>query len=168
MRPLLPRLALLCSVLLVAGCSHYSLGTGPAVPFRTLEVEPVVNRTLLPQAPAVVTSRLREAFARDGRAQLAEAPAEAVLTVTLSGYRREVAAVREGDTGLARKFNVTLDALCTLRLTGTGKVVFENRLIQATREVFTDGGQLQAEYQVLPLLADALAAKVTRAALDVW
>jgi hypothetical protein len=168
MGPLLHRLAVLAALFLAAGCSHYSLGTGRPAPFRTLQVEPVTNRTLLPQAPALVTARLREAFARDGRTQLADAPADAVLTVTLSGYRREVAAVREGDTGLARKFNVTLDALCTLRVPGTGQVIFENRLIQATREVFTDSGQLQAEYQVLPLLADALAAKVTHASLDVW
>jgi hypothetical protein len=168
MRHLVMRVFWSATLLLAAGCSHYSLGTGRAAPFRTLHVEPVTNRTLLPQAPAVLTSRLREAFARDGRAQLADAPADAVLTVALSGYRREVAAVREGDTGLARKFNVTLDALCTLRLPASGKVLFENRLIQVTREVFTDSGQLQAEYQVLPLLADALAAKVTRATLDVW
>jgi hypothetical protein len=36
------------------------------------------------------------------------------------------------------------------------------------REAFTDSGQLQSEYQTLPLLAESLAAKVTHAALDVW
>ena len=86
----------------------------------------------------------------------------------INDYHREVAAVREGDTGLARKFNVTLGATCTLRDNRTGQALFENRSVSAVREVFTDSGQLQAEYQTLPLLADALATKVVHTALDVW
>ncbi|MDP3071592.1 MAG: LPS assembly lipoprotein LptE [Opitutaceae bacterium] len=164
---------LLCAfavVVGVGGCSHYQLGTGTAPAFRTLHVEPVANRTLLPQSQAVVATHLREAFARDARVQLANssAGAEATLSLTLVGYRREIAAVREGDTGLARKFNITLEALCTLRATQGGKIIFENRPVSATREAFTDGGQLQAEYQVLPLLAQALADKVVHTSLDIW
>jgi len=37
-----------------------------------------------------------------------------------------------------------------------------------TREAFTDGGQLQSEYQALPLIAEALAQRVALAALDTW
>ena len=156
--------------LLTAGCAHYQLGTGSQPGFQSLFVEPVANRTLVPQAQALISNQLRTGFARDARVRLVNTPtgADAVLSVALTGYRREVAAVREGDTGLARKFNVTLEATCTLRDQRTGKLIFENRPIQAVREVFTDGGQLQSEYQVLPLLAEALAAKVTHAALDVW
>lgn len=152
------------------GCSHYRLGTGGQPSFRTLHIEPVANATLLPQAQALVTARLREAFARDARVQLVNsaAGADAVLSLTINEYRREVAAVREGDTGLARKFNVTLGAVCTLRDSRTGRLLLERRTVSGAREVFADGGQLQAEYQTLPLLADVLAAKVTHAALDVW
>jgi hypothetical protein len=156
------------AALAVAGCGHYRLGTGAAPAFRTLHVAPVSNRTLLPQAQAILTTQLRESLLRDGRVQLASEGADAILTVMIVSYVREVAAVREGDTGLARKFNVTLGTLCTLRETRTGRTIFENRPIQAVREVFTDSGQQPAEYQTLPLLAEALAVKVTRAALDVW
>lgn len=160
---------LFLSVLFATGCAHYRLGTGSTPNFRTLHVAPVVNKTMLPQAQAIVSTRLRETFARDGRVALAgsENGAEAVLTVTIVDYHRDVAAVREGDTGLARKFNLTLAVLCTLT-DKTGKVIFENRPISAVREAFTDGGQLQSEYQALPLLAEALAAKVAHATLDVW
>ncbi|MBL9186162.1 MAG: hypothetical protein JNK23_01655 [Opitutaceae bacterium] len=163
-------LCALSAVLGGGGCSHYRLGTGTTPAFRTLHVEPVANRTLLPQSQAVVASHLREAFARDTRVQLANSPAgaDATLSLTLVGYRREIAAVREGDTGLARKFNITLEALCTLRDTKGGKIIFENRPVSATREAFTDGGQLQAEYQLLPLLAQALADKVVHTSLDTW
>lgn len=163
-------LPICAAVLLLTGCSNYKLGTGSAPAFRTLHVEPVANRTLLPQAQAIVSTRLRETFARDGRVGLANSAAgtDATLTVTINEYRREIAAVREGDTGLASKFNVTLGVACTLRDNRTGKVIFENRPVTATREVFTDSGQLQAEYQTLPLLAEALAGKVVHAALDAW
>ena len=160
-----------CLALLAAGgCGNYHLGTGAGPGFSTLHVEAVKNKTLVPQAQAIVSTQLRANFARDARVQLVNAPAgaEAVLSVVLTGYRRDVITVREGDTGLARKFNETLDATCTLRDQRTGKVVFENRPLSAVREVFTDSGQLQAEYQTLPLLAELLAAKVTHAVLGGW
>ena len=162
--------ALTCVLLSLAGCATYQLGTGAAPSFRTLYVEPVANKTLVPQSQPLLSTRLRESFARDARVQLAGSPnaADATLTVVINNYHREIAAAREGDTGLARKFNVTLGATCTLRDNRTGKPIFENRPILAVREVFTDSGQLQAEYQTLPLLADALALKVVHAALDVW
>lgn len=161
---------LAAALLLATGCANYQLGTGATPSFRTLHLEPVANKTLLPQAQAIVSTRLRETFARDGRVGLANTTAgtDATLSVTITDYRREIAAVREGDTGLARKFNVTLGVTCTLRDNRSGKVIFENRPLSAVREVFTDSGQLQAEYQTLPLLAEALATKVAHAALDVW
>lgn len=171
-RPLILRwcLAALTVVgLLFSGCAHYRLGTGGTLSFHTLYVEPVANKTMLPQARELVSTRIREAFARDGRVALANSPAEAdaTLTVTIVDYHRDVAAVREGDTGLARKFNLNLGVDCTLRQRD-GKTIFENHRVYATREAFTDSGQLQSEYQTLPLLADALATKITHAALDVW
>jgi hypothetical protein len=152
-----------------AGCANYQLGTGGTPSFHTVYVAPVANKTMLPQARELVTTRLREELARDGRVALANSPteADATLTVTIVDFHRDVAAVREGDTGLARKFDLTVGVDCTLR-ERSGKVWFENRRINATREAFTDGGQLQSEYQTVPLLAGELAKKITHAALDVW
>jgi hypothetical protein len=165
-RPLSPAICLL----LATGCAHYQLGTGAEPSFQTLYVEPVDNKTLLPQSQPLVSTRMREMFARDARVAIVNsaAGADATLTVVLNDYHRDIAAVREGDTGLARKFNITLGALCTLRDNRTGRAIFENRPVSAIREVFTDSGQLQSEFQTLPLLADALALKVVHAALDVW
>ncbi|MCX6956202.1 MAG: LptE family protein [Verrucomicrobia bacterium] len=158
-----------CALLVGSGCANYRLGTGTKLAFRTLYLEPVENKTLLPQARALVSTQLREAFARDPRITLVNsaADAEATLAVTITSYRRDVLTVREGDTGLARKFNVTLSTTCTLR-DRSGKALFENRPVETQREVFTDSGQLQSEYQTLPLLAESLAAKAVHAALDVW
>ncbi|MDO8541153.1 MAG: LptE family protein [Opitutaceae bacterium] len=163
-------LGLLSGLVCFSGCVHYQLGTGSRVTFRTVYVEPVVNKTLLPQSQPLLSTQLRKAFARDGRIALvnSRAAADATLTVMITDYHRDVAAVREGDTGLARKFNLTLGVACTLRDNRTGSVVFENRNVSAVRESFTDGGQLQSEYQTLPLLAESLATKVVHSALDVW
>jgi len=165
------RLALsLVALMFATSCANYQLGSGGSPTFRTLYIEPVANKTLLPQSQPLLSTQLRERFARDGRVSLgtSSADSDVTLTVVIDQYFRDVAAVREGDTGLARKFNVTIGARCTLRENRTGRLIFTNRPITAMREVFTDSGQLQAEYQTLPLLADALAAKVAHAALDIW
>lgn len=181
-RTLLRLFLVAAGLLCLPACSHYRLGTGSEAKFRTLYVEPVTNRTLLPQSRALVSTQLREALLRDGRVSLVNSAAEAdaILTVAISEYRRDVRAAREDDTGLARKFDLTLVATCTLRARG-GQAFFEHRVISAQRGAFTDSGQisaqrgaftdssqLQSEYQALPLLAEALAAKITHAALDVW
>ena len=158
------------AVMAFTGCAHYHLGTGVAPAFHTLYVEPVANQTLLPQAQALLSTHLRESFARDGRVALVNSPdaADATLSVVINDFHRNVAAARADDTGLARKFDLTLGAACTLRDRRSGKATFENRPVLARREVFTDSGQLQAEYQTLPLLTRALAEKVVHASLDVW
>lgn len=154
----------------LAGCSHYQLGTGGRAPLRTLYVEPVTNRAPVPQAEALLATQVRQAFVRDGRIELVNSPgaADAVLTIVISEYFREVAAVREDDTGLARKYNLTLGVTCTLKSQRGGPPGFERRPIRAVREAFTDGGQLQSEYQTLPLLAEVVARNVVHATLDVW
>ncbi len=170
LRPLALRLWPLAFALFCAGCSHYQLGTDAKLAFRTLYLEPVENKTLLPQARALLSTQLRETFARDGRVTLVNSPdtADATLAVTITAYRRDVLTVREGDTGLARKFNLTLTTACTLRDRRGNKALFENRPVETQRESFTDSGQLQSEYQTLPLLAESLARKISHAALDVW
>jgi hypothetical protein len=169
MRLQLSLLCLVCGILGVTGCAQYRLGTSATVGFATLYVEPVESATLLPQAQAIVSTQIREAFAKDGRVTLvntAEA-ADATLHVTLRDYRRDVASVLENDTGLARKFVLTLDVACTLS-TRKGDELFTDRIIRVQRDAFTDGGQLQSEYQAVPLLAEALAKKVVHSVLDVW
>jgi len=166
----LPVFCLLSVLLCLAGCSHYQLGTTPKLQFSTLYIEPVANKTLLPQARTVVSTQLRAAFLHDGRVTLVNSAAEAdaTLTVILTDYHRDMTVARENDTGLARKFSLTLGTTCELRDNRTGQVLFNRRAVSVQRDAFTDSGQLQAEYQVLPILADALARKICGTVLDVW
>jgi hypothetical protein len=160
----------LLGIAVLTGCSHYRLGTGQNLAFQTLYVAPVENKTMLPQAVALVSTALRDEFLRDGRVTLVNSPeqADATLTLTLSDYHRDVATVRPGDTGLARTFTLTLGATVTLHDNRAGRDLFSKRPVDAGRDAYTDSGQLQSEYQSLPLLAGALAKKISHAALDVW
>lgn len=162
--------ALLCAALALTGCSHYQLGHGGDVSFGTVFVAPVHSDVSLPQAQAILTSAVREAFSRDGRVQLAgeAGSADAVLALTVIEYRRDTTVARADDTGLARRFDLVLRARATLTNRKTGQALFTDRVLEAKRGAFTDSGQLQSEYQALPLLADDLAQAALRASLETW
>lgn len=167
-----------------SGCAHYQLGTEGKLTFHTLYVEPIKDSANVPQATALFSTQLRDALLRDGRVTLASSPesADVMLHVDLRNYGRRVATVRRDDTGLARSFDIEIEAVCTLHDNRSGQNLFERRPVNATREIFTsdaptevrDGKpifvsrQIQAEYQTLPLLASALADRVAHAVLDVW
>lgn len=163
-------LGLIGALLCFSGCAHYQLGTGGKLSFATIYIAPATNKSSVPQAQAILTTQVRTALANDGRVALASSPdnADATLEITIRDYHRTVASVQERDTGLARKFTLTLDVTCTLRDNRTQAVLFADRPISAQREAFVDGGQLQSEYQTLPLLAESLGQQIAHAVLDVW
>ena len=158
------------AAILLTACSSYQLGTGTKPKFSTLFIAPVASEAMIPQAQALVTTQLREAFIRDGRVALANSPeaADAVLRVTLTGYDRAVAVSLATDTGLARRFNVDLRAKATLTDSRTKQAWFAQRPLTAQRGVFTDSGLIPSEYQALPLLAEQLAGETVHAVLDTW
>lgn len=168
------RLALLCAVLGsllgLTACSHYQLGPQSTLRFRTLHVSLVSSEALVPQARALVTTEIREAFLKDGRVRLVDSPdsADATLVITLDHYARAMTVARPDDTGLARRFDVTLGARARLVDNQTKQDLFSARPLLARRGVFTDSGQLQSEFQGLPLLAADLANQAVKAALDTW
>lgn len=163
--------------LFFTGCSHYQLGTEGKLPFTRLYLAPVENDAAMPQAIAVFSTQLRDGFLRDSRVVIVNSPeeADATLTVSLNKMTRNVATSRADDTGLARKFEITVHALCTLRDNRTQSVLFDKRPVSAMRQVFTtptpnatESDQLQAEYNLMPQLAAALADRITHSVLDVW
>jgi Lipopolysaccharide-assembly len=172
---------LLVAVFLSEGCANYRMGAGPAPSFSSLYIAPAGNKANVPQSRELLSTMLREAFIKDGRVELVDGrgDADATLEVTLVKYRRENAANREDDNGLARKFTLHLTASCSLRDNRTGQMLFNGRMIEVQREAFTDNGlgsvpfgtsndQLQSEYNTLPFLTQVLSEKVTHAVLDVW
>lgn len=168
MRRLLPFIAVL-GMFFLGACANYQLGTSGKLAFHSLHIAPVRSETLLPQSRALVGARVREAFIRDERVAVinAEQEADAVLTLTLKSFKREATVGRKTDTQLARKFNLTLTVACDLVLKD-GTKLMDQRIVTVQREDYVDGGQLQAEYEMLPVIADKLATEVTHAVLDTW
>ena len=178
-------LAASLATLIWSGCAHYQLGTDGKLSFTTLYVAMVHDSANVPQATALFTTQIREAFLKDGRVQLSSSPetADVTLTVDLRNFDRRVATVERADTGLARSFDLDLEAVCTLVDNHTNKMLFEKRPITVTKEVFTtpaqiqrapngqpifESNQQQAEYQTMPLLAQSLGDRVAHTVLDVW
>lgn len=155
---------------LLPGCAHYRLGTGTELKFSSIYVMPVTSEALLPQARVLVATAIREALIRDGRVALADSPAQAdaVLTVVLASYGREVVVSRQDDAGRARRFDVTLQARATLANTRTKETYFTDRPLVAKRGIFTDSGLVPSEFEGLPLLAESLANETVHAVLDTW
>jgi hypothetical protein len=167
--PFLGVFAFCAFVALFQGCAHYRVGTGAELSFRTLYVAPVESEADAPQARSLVWTRLRETLLRDSRITLVGSPqeADATLVVVLKKYGRDATVSKADDTGLARKFSLTLQADCSLTLRD-GKQLFANKRVTAQKEAYVDSGQLQSEYNTLPYLADSLALSIKHAALDVW
>lgn len=169
------RLFLVCLSLVLgtglAGCGgRYQLGPGTEPGFATLHVAVVKSDALVPQSVAIVTAAIREAFIKDGRVRLVDRPdeADAVLRVVLVDYRRETTVAQPADTGLSRRYDVTLNAVATLIDQRQGRPLLTDRPLSARRGVFSDSGNIPAEAHTLPLLADRLAGEAVRAVLERW
>lgn len=169
-RRLLSFLCPLVAACLFVGCANYQLGTDAVPKFATLYVAPVRTDVLLPQARVELTTRVREAFLRDGRVRLVNSAetADAVLELVIAGYQREAVVTRSDDTGLARRFDITLQSRATLRNNRGTEPWFSDRLIEARRGAMTDDGLVPAETQLLPVLGDVLAREAVQAVLDTW
>jgi hypothetical protein len=145
------------------------LGDPATLPFATIHVAPPVNTSLAPQAAPLVGASLTRALDRSGRVKIAaDGAADALLTITLTDYRREVTAERSDDTSLARKWRVTLTAECTLARRSDGQSWFARRAVSAFDEVYVDSGLVPAESQNMSVLAERLAQEIAREVLGAW
>lgn len=157
------------AVVALAGCTSYRMGDPAQLPFTSVYIEPPLNTSSAPQAAALVGTALSRQLDRTGRvAVAASASADATVQVTLVKLTREPTISRTEDTGLARRWRVTLDAEVTLTDRRTGKDYFSRRKVSAFDEVYTDSGLVSAEYQNMPLLASRLAEAIASEITSVW
>lgn len=169
------RRSVVCCLLVAAiacgfvGCAGYKLGEPGQLPFASIHVAPPINTSLAPQAAPLLGSAVIRALDRSGRVSVArENDADARLAITITTYRREVAAERSNDTELARKWRVTLTAECTLTNRRDGQAWFSRRAVSAFDEVYVDSGLVPAEYQNMPVLTAKLAQEISSEVLGAW
>ncbi len=177
---LIATLALLATSFL-GGCKSYQFGNPAELPFKSIYIKPVSNDSFAPQAQALLSSQIREAFIRDGRAQLvtSEEAADAVLLVNLTDYNRIAAARQRNDTAVARDFDLTLTAAVSLFNQNKGDYFFQERLIAETSKAYVNDpfptagvpqaqDFLQSEYQAMPRMTRDLARKIADEVLSPW
>ncbi|MCZ6674707.1 MAG: LPS assembly lipoprotein LptE [Verrucomicrobia bacterium] len=169
MSPVQRFLALLtvASSLMLYGCAHYQAGDGSSAPFSSIQISPIKNLSLAPQINQVLNHDLREVFIQRGKVAV-ENTGEASLKVTLTGYNRETVATNSQDTGLARKYALTLSASCDLINRGGNSNYFTERPVEVSVEVFLDSGQTRTETNAIPLLSKKLAEAIANEVLQVW
>lgn len=156
------------SLVFLIGCASYQAGDGTAVPFSSIKIDPVINQSFAPQINPVINHDLREAFIQTSRVQVDSTSPDAQLSVTLTKYNRETIATNSQDTGLARKYELTLTASCDLVDLNESKPLFSTREVTATVDIFLDAGQTQAETNAIPLLSKKLAEAIANEVLQVW
>lgn len=165
----------------LGGCKSYQLGHPTELPFKSIYIQPAANDSFAPQAQALLSSQIREAFIRDGRTRLvtSEEDADAVLLINLTEYDRSAAARQSADTAVARDFDLNLTAEVSLFDQNKGDYYFQKRELQERSNAFADNPYadrtdvrtqdfLQAEYQAMPRLTRDLARKIADEVLSPW
>ena len=151
----------------LAGC-NYHLGTEANPPFSSITVAAVKNATYEPQLQAVIHAQLVDSLAQEKSLHVVPSGGQALISVTLSDYKRDVSAVNPQDTGTASSYDLTLTAKVTLTDVRGGKVLFHDRVFKATLPAFAQTGFINTETQTLPLLTRELAKQIKDAVVDVW
>ncbi|NCG08904.1 MAG: hypothetical protein GWO81_04970 [Verrucomicrobia bacterium] len=168
---LVTSIALLC----LSGCANYEWNR-PALPFKTIYVQPVTNDSLAPQAQASLSTQTRQALIRDGRLQLVSNPAEAeaILQVNLTQYRRNTGARSSADTEIALAFDLILEAQIALYNPSTNDYYLKARKVSADTSTFSNRPETGednlslSEYQAMPRLTRSLGDRIANEILGVW
>lgn len=154
-----------------AGCSCYHLGNPSlaALPFKTLYVKPIINRSFVPQAQALLSEQLIRYLQQSGiEITQCEENADATLIVILEKYNYIVFSTQSTDTTLASSFIVSLNASCTLINNDACQPIFENAKVAATFNVEANDSVQRVLYQDMPILTQKLANQIRDLVIGTW
>lgn len=165
-----------CSVfsilLILSACSHYRWGNPGlnSLPFQTLYVKPVINKTFIPQAQALISQHLIRCLQQSGICiTSSEESADATLIVVLRDYDQTILTKQQKtSTTLASSFKVSLLADCTLLNNITCKPCFSNQCISASINAEVNNNVQQVIYQDMPILAEKLANQIRNLVVGTW
>ncbi len=165
----------------VSGCHSYKLGNPVELPFESIYIKPVSNDSFAPQAQALLSTQIRDAFIRDGRTKLVSSreDADAVLLINLTEYNRYAAARQSEDTTAAASFSLLLAAEVSLFNQNKGDYYFLKRIINESSSAYVENPYatptvtqtqdfLQMEYQAMPRLTHDLSRRIADEVLSTW
>ncbi len=158
--------------LAVSGCGNYRLaGTPQPLPFSTIYVKPVVNRSYAPQATQTLSAQVANMLAQSPNLRVSyESDAEATLAVEIADYKHSLKATREDDTALGLSYEIEMTCRCSLLDNKTGKYIFRDKPVVYKDIVYLGGmGDLIGpEYQNMPILARGMARRIADEVLGIW
>ena len=165
----------------ISGCNSYQLGNPAELTFESIYIKPVSNDSFAPQAQALLSTQIRDAFIRDGRTKLVtnREAADAVLLINLTEYNRRAAARKSEDTTTAASFSLVLAAEVSLYNQNKGDYYFLKRIINESSSAYVDNPYatpavaqtqdfLQMEYQAMPRLTHDLSRRIADEVLNTW
>ena len=171
----------LFSLAFISGCNSYQLGNPVELPFESIYIKPVSNDSFAPQAQAMLSTQIRDAFIRDGRTKLVTSreAADAVLLINLIEYNRRAAARQSDDTTTAASFSLVLTAEVSLFNQNKGDYYFQERIIRESSNAYANNPYatpataqtqdfLQMEYHTMPRLTYDLARGIADEVLNTW
>lgn len=158
--------------LVVSGCGSYRLaGTPQPLPFSTIYVKPVINRSYAPQATQTLSAQVANMLAQSPNLRVVyQSDAEATLEVEITDYKHWLKATRADDTALGLSYEVILTCRCSLLDNKTGKFIFQGKPV-VYRDVVYLGGTgdlIGPEYQNMPILARGMARRIADEVLGIW
>lgn len=152
-------------------CSHYRWGNPglDTLPFQTLYVKPVINKTFIPEAQALVSQQLIRYLQQSGVCiTQCEEDADAVLIVVLRNYCQKTITTERSDTTLASSFNVSVQAVCTLIDNMNCGTWFSDQCVSASINAEADDSVQQVLYQDMPVLTAKLADQIRNLVIGTW
>lgn len=158
------------AALFLNGCASYQLGNTAALPYKSISVSPPVNLSSLPQVEGPLNAALRKAIQTNGSLTLATGGAsDAVLELSLTETRRNIAAVSSSDVGRGRKFELVVDLELSLKKNdGSGQFFIQTRPLSITQDIYADSALVDAEYHAIPEISRKIADRVTESLVDLW
>ncbi|MFT4901753.1 MAG: hypothetical protein ACI81V_001028 [Lentimonas sp.] len=166
---------------LTGGCASYHLGSPVELDFESIYIRPAENQSYAPQAQALISAQVRQAFIHDGRVTVVSAPAQAdaILELSLTNYERRAAARQSNDSASASSFDLQLEAELSLYDQNRGRYYFRHSKLSEHSSTYVGNpyanpaalnteGYLASESDAMPRLARSIARKVTDAVLSPW
>jgi hypothetical protein len=156
------------ALMLVAGCAGYRLGpvNGIEAGEKSVQLNPFSNQTMELRLGDAVTTALRRQLQTDGTYKIAtRGGADIIVTGVLTRYDRHELSFLPNDVLTVRDFRVSVTAHIVARDVRAGKTLFDQD-VRGYALVRVGSDLTSSERQVLPVLADNLADKITEMLVD--
>ncbi len=164
----LPQFALLLTVLALAGCAQYRVGTTLPRHLRTISVETFRNESGEPQLETEVTRAILQEFQREGQLELLDPQAAAIrLTGAVVGYSLEPMRFDQNRPKTVSEYRILVKASIKAVETKTGNIIVEQTVIGDS--TLKAGGDLMTlRRMALPAAAKQVAHEIVNAVVSAW